>query len=161
LSFVVVHVSHSVRVVCCFVIFIVIFSSLNFPVTGKSEELLESSESYHVEPAGQKVLVDPQPASGNPSKAAIPPPSQWDWKKKAETCGDGSEFPQGLPADLEEQRKFLTEQCVASFCLCLSRFPQHYKSLYRLAYLYTYSKTHKVSRALIQQLTSCVFCLSK
>uniref|UniRef100_A0A803Y3J9 Calcineurin binding protein 1 n=1 Tax=Meleagris gallopavo TaxID=9103 RepID=A0A803Y3J9_MELGA len=112
--------------------------------TGKSEELLESSESYHaVEPAGQKVLVDPQPASGNPSKTAIPPPSQWDWKKKAETCGDGSEFPQGLPADLEEQRKFLTEQCVASFCLCLSRFPQHYKSLYRLAYLYTYSKTHK------------------
>uniref|UniRef100_A0A8C2Y9N5 Calcineurin-binding protein cabin-1 n=1 Tax=Coturnix japonica TaxID=93934 RepID=A0A8C2Y9N5_COTJA len=110
----------------------------------KSEELLESPESYHaVEPAGQKVLVDPQPASGHPSKAAIPPPSQWDWKKKAETCGDGSEFPQGLPADLEEQRKFLTEQCVASFCLCLSRFPQHYKSLYRLAYLYTYSKTHK------------------
>uniref|UniRef100_A0A8C9ENW1 Calcineurin binding protein 1 n=1 Tax=Pavo cristatus TaxID=9049 RepID=A0A8C9ENW1_PAVCR len=110
----------------------------------KSEELLEGSESYHaVEPAGQKVLVDPQPASGNPPKAAIPPPSQWDWKKKAETCGDGSEFPQGLPADLEEQRKFLTEQCVASFCLCLSRFPQHYKSLYRLAYLYTYSKTHK------------------
>lgn len=120
-----------------------ILGSTEEKITGKSEELLESSESYHVEPAGQKVLVDPQPASGNPSKAAIPPPSQWDWKKKAETCGDGSEFPQGLPADLEEQRKFLTEQCVASFCLCLSRFPQHYKSLYRLAYLYTYSKTHK------------------
>ncbi|XP_052545399.1 calcineurin-binding protein cabin-1 isoform X5 [Tympanuchus pallidicinctus] len=121
-----------------------ILGSTEEKITGKSEELLESSESYHaVEAAGQKVLVDPQPASGNPSKAAIPPPSQWDWKKKAETCGDGSEFPQGLPADLEEQRKFLTEQCVASFCLCLSRFPQHYKSLYRLAYLYTYSKTHK------------------
>lgn len=151
---VLVHASYFVHVVCHFVIFIVIFSSLNFPVTGKSEELLESPESYHaVEPAGQKVLVDPQPASGHPSKAAIPPPSQWDWKKKAETCGDGSEFPQGLPADLEEQRKFLTEQCVASFCLCLSRFPQHYKSLYRLAYLYTYSKTHKVSRELLEQLT--------
>ncbi|POI34268.1 hypothetical protein CIB84_001980, partial [Bambusicola thoracicus] len=121
-----------------------ILGSTEEKITGKSEELLESSEPYHaVEPAGQKVLVDPQPASGNPSKAAIPPPAQWDWKKKAETCGDGSEFPQGLPADLEEQRKFLTEQCVASFCLCLSRFPQHYKSLYRLAYLYTYSKTHK------------------
>ncbi|XP_042721504.1 calcineurin-binding protein cabin-1 isoform X5 [Lagopus leucura] len=121
-----------------------ILGSTEEKITGKSEELLESSESYHAaEAAGQKVLVDPQPASGNPSKAAIPPPSQWDWKKKAETCGDGSEFPQGLPADLEEQRKFLTEQCVASFCLCLSRFPQHYKSLYRLAYLYTYSKTHK------------------
>ncbi|XP_059683894.1 calcineurin-binding protein cabin-1 [Gavia stellata] len=113
-------------------------------IAGKSEELLESSESYHpAEPTGQKIVLDSQSASGNPIKAAIPPPSQWDCKKKAEPCGDASEFPHGLPADLEEQRKFLTEQCIASFCLCLSRFPQHYKSLYRLAYLYTYSKTHK------------------
>ncbi|KAI6076314.1 Calcineurin-binding protein cabin-1 isoform X2 [Aix galericulata] len=113
-------------------------------MAGKSEELLESSESYHpAEPTGQKILLDPQPASGNPTKAAVLLPSQWDCKKKAEPCGDSSEFPQGLPADLEEQRKFLTEQCIASFCLCLSRFPQHYKSLYRLAFLYTYSKTHK------------------
>lgn len=120
--------------------------SLHILVAGKSEELLESSESYHhAETTGQKIPVDPQSASGNPIKAAVPPPSQWDCKKKAEPCGDASEFPHGLPADLEEQRKFLTEQCIASFCLCLSRFPQHYKSLYRLAYLYTYSKTHKVS----------------
>uniref|UniRef100_A0A8C3DIP4 Calcineurin-binding protein cabin-1 n=1 Tax=Corvus moneduloides TaxID=1196302 RepID=A0A8C3DIP4_CORMO len=120
---------------------------------GKSEELLESSESYNpAEPTGQKLVVDPQSASGNPLKAAIPPPSQWDCKKKADPCGDdASEFPHGLPADLEEQRKFLTEQCISSFCLCLSRFPQHYKSLYRLAYLYTYSKTHKVSTELPQQ----------
>lgn len=52
-------------------------------------------------------------------------------------------FPQGLPAGAEEQRQFLTEQCIASFRLCLSRFPQHYKSLYRLAFLYTHSKTHR------------------
>ncbi|KAM8797734.1 calcineurin-binding protein cabin-1 [Eudromia elegans] len=115
-------------------------------ITGKSEELLENPESYHAaEPSGQKVLLDTQSASGNPIKTAIPPPSQaqGDCKKKPEPCGDASEFPQCLPADLEEQRKLLTEQCIASFCLCLSRFPQHYKSLYRLAYLYTYSKTHK------------------
>ncbi|XP_041575356.2 calcineurin-binding protein cabin-1 isoform X4 [Taeniopygia guttata] len=112
---------------------------------GKSEELLEISVSYDpAEPSGQKLLVDPQCASGSALKAAIPPASQWDCKKKADPCGeDAAEFPQGLPADLEEQRKFLTEQCISSFCLCLSRFPQHYKSLYRLAYLYTYSKTHK------------------
>ncbi|XP_061321969.1 calcineurin-binding protein cabin-1 isoform X1 [Pezoporus flaviventris] len=113
-------------------------------IAGKSEELLEISESYHpAEPTGQKILVESQTAAGNPIKATIPTPSQWDYKKKAEHSGDTSEFPHGLPADLEEQRKFLTEQCIASFCLCLSRFPQHYKSLYRLAYLYTYSKTHK------------------
>lgn len=127
-------------------------SSLNVPVAGKSEELLEISESYHpAEPTGQKILVESQTAN-NPIKATIPTPSQWDYKKKAEPSGDTSEFPHGLPADLEEQRKFLTEQCIASFCLCLSRFPQHYKSLYRLAYLYTYSKTHKVSRPLAQEL---------
>uniref|UniRef100_K7G598 Calcineurin binding protein 1 n=1 Tax=Pelodiscus sinensis TaxID=13735 RepID=K7G598_PELSI len=111
---------------------------------GKSEEHLENSESYHAaEHSVQKVILDVQASSGIPFKATVPPPSQWDCKKKAESCGDASEFPQCLPADLEEQRKFLTEQCISSFRLCLSRFPQHYKSLYRLAFLYTYSKTHK------------------
>ncbi|EMP32143.1 Calcineurin-binding protein cabin-1, partial [Chelonia mydas] len=111
---------------------------------GKSEEPLENSESYHAtEHSVQKVLLDAQASSGIPIKATVPPPSQWDCKKKAEYCGDTSEFPQCLPADLEEQRKFLTEQCITSFRLCLSRFPQHYKSLYRLAFLYAYSKTHK------------------
>uniref|UniRef100_A0A8C5IZT7 Calcineurin binding protein 1 n=1 Tax=Junco hyemalis TaxID=40217 RepID=A0A8C5IZT7_JUNHY len=111
----------------------------------KSEELLEISVSYDpTEPTAQKLLLDPQCAPGSAPRAATAPGSQWDCKKKAEPCAeDACEFPQGLPADLEEQRKFLTEQCISSFCLCLSRFPQHYKSLYRLAYLYTYSKTHK------------------
>uniref|UniRef100_A0A8C7E7A1 Calcineurin-binding protein cabin-1 n=1 Tax=Naja naja TaxID=35670 RepID=A0A8C7E7A1_NAJNA len=53
------------------------------------------------------------------------------------------QFAQGLPTDLEEQRTFLTERCTAAFHLCLSRFPQHYKSLYRLACLYACSPTHK------------------
>ncbi|XP_038649496.1 calcineurin-binding protein cabin-1 isoform X4 [Scyliorhinus canicula] len=53
------------------------------------------------------------------------------------------DLPQSLPGDEEEQRRVLTEQCIRALHLCLSRFPQHYKSLYRLAYLYIYSKTHK------------------
>uniref|UniRef100_A0A4W3H4V1 Calcineurin-binding protein cabin-1 n=1 Tax=Callorhinchus milii TaxID=7868 RepID=A0A4W3H4V1_CALMI len=76
--------------------------------------------------------------------------SQWDAKKKTtEQSGEVKEayrledFPQSLPADKREQRRVLTEQCIRALHLCLSRFPQHYKSLYRLAYLYTYSKTHK------------------
>ncbi|KAF2976306.1 hypothetical protein EK904_002743 [Melospiza melodia maxima] len=120
---------------------------------GKSEELLEISVSYDpTEPTAQKLLLDPQCAPGSAPRAAMAPGSQWDCKKKAEPCAeDACEFPQGLPADLEEQRKFLTEQCISSFCLCLSRFPQHYKSLYRLAYLYTYSKTHKIRQDIIGQ----------
>uniref|UniRef100_A0ABM5F2R0 Calcineurin-binding protein cabin-1 isoform X1 n=1 Tax=Pogona vitticeps TaxID=103695 RepID=A0ABM5F2R0_9SAUR len=83
--------------------------------------------------------AEPKPeASAGAPKGPAPP---WEAKRRAEPCAQP--FPLGLPTDLEEQRRFLTEQCIAAFHLCLSRFPQHYKSLYRLAYLYSYSPTHK------------------
>ncbi|KAG1949200.1 calcineurin-binding protein cabin-1 isoform X4 [Pimephales promelas] len=53
------------------------------------------------------------------------------------------ELPKSLPAGRAEQRKTLVDVCVRSLFLCLSRFPQHYKSLYRLAHLYAYSRTHQ------------------
>ncbi|XP_016103446.1 calcineurin-binding protein cabin-1-like [Sinocyclocheilus grahami] len=53
------------------------------------------------------------------------------------------ELPKCLPPGWREQRKTLVEVCVRSLFLCLSRYPQHYKSLYRLAHLYSYSKKHK------------------
>ncbi len=56
------------------------------------------------------------------------------------------ELPECLPPGQREQRKTLVDVCVRSLFLCLSRFPQHYKSLYRLAHLYTYSRTHKVRK---------------
>ncbi|XP_061174422.1 calcineurin-binding protein cabin-1-like [Saccostrea echinata] len=40
-------------------------------------------------------------------------------------------------------RKDLIEKCMAALHLCLSRFPTHYKSTYRLAYVYFYSTFHK------------------
>lgn len=55
------------------------------------------------------------------------------------------EVPRCLPTGRAEQRKVLVEMCVRALFLCLNRFPQHYKSLYRLAHLYACSKTHKVS----------------
>lgn len=54
------------------------------------------------------------------------------------------EVPRCLPTGRVEQRKVLVEMCVRALFLCLNRFPQHYKSLYRLARLYACSKTHKV-----------------
>ncbi|XP_028566665.2 calcineurin-binding protein cabin-1 isoform X2 [Podarcis muralis] len=106
---------------------------------GKPEEQpLESSESCHVV---EQKLDHQAPPPGVPPKAPAPSLSQWDTKRRAVPSGE--QFPQSLPVDLEEQRKFLTEHCITSFRLCLSRFPQHYKSLYRLAYLYAYSTTHK------------------
>ncbi|XP_035391936.1 calcineurin-binding protein cabin-1 isoform X1 [Electrophorus electricus] len=53
------------------------------------------------------------------------------------------EVPRCLPAGRVEQRRMLVDMCVRALFLCLSRFPQHYKSLYRLAHLYFYSKTHR------------------
>ncbi|XP_061458942.1 calcineurin-binding protein cabin-1 isoform X2 [Rhineura floridana] len=104
---------------------------------GKLEEPLENCESCHA----AEPKPDPQIPPGVPSKASASSLSQGDAKRRP---GPSTEqFPQSLPADLEEQRKVLTEHCIAAFRLCLSRFPQHYKSLYRLAYLYAYSTTHK------------------
>uniref|UniRef100_A0A8C6YFL9 Calcineurin-binding protein cabin-1 n=1 Tax=Naja naja TaxID=35670 RepID=A0A8C6YFL9_NAJNA len=87
-------------------------------------------------------LAKQKPPPQGPSKASAPPLPQGDHKRPAEPLCT-SQFAQGLPTDLEEQRTFLTERCTAAFHLCLSRFPQHYKSLYRLACLYACSPTHK------------------
>lgn len=111
---------------------------------GKTEESLESTEAFRVvEQVVQKPVADSSASTYIPSKPPMSTPPLWDGKKRGDPLGEPVAFPQGLPAGAEEQRQFLTEQCIASFCLCLSRFPQHYKSLYRLAFLYTYSKTHR------------------
>ena len=117
-----------------------------FSPTGKTEESLESTEGFRAtEQGSQKPAADPPASACIAAKPPASAPALWDGRKRADTLGEPAAFPQGLPAGAEEQRQFLTEQCIASFRLCLSRFPQHYKSLYRLAFLYTYSKTHRVS----------------
>ncbi|XP_038052847.1 calcineurin-binding protein cabin-1-like [Patiria miniata] len=52
-------------------------------------------------------------------------------KKTEATCGRSQ----------EEQRAWLMERCLEAMKLCLSRFPQHYKSLYRMANAYAVSET--------------------
>ncbi|XP_025838469.1 calcineurin-binding protein cabin-1 isoform X2 [Vulpes vulpes] len=112
--------------------------------TGKTEESLESTEGFRVtEQGSQKSAADPPTSVCIAVKTPASAPALWDGRKRADPPAEPAAFPQGLPAGAEEQRQFLTEQCIASFRLCLSRFPQHYKSLYRLAFLYTYSKTHR------------------
>ncbi|XP_006157244.1 calcineurin-binding protein cabin-1 [Tupaia chinensis] len=113
---------------------------------GKPEESLESTEGFRAaEQGGQKPLAEPPASTCMPAKPLASAPGLWEGKKRGDPPGEPAAFPQGLPAGAEEQRQFLTEQCIASFRLCLSRFPQHYKSLYRLAFLYTHSKTHRAA----------------
>ncbi|XP_044235889.1 calcineurin-binding protein cabin-1 isoform X3 [Ursus arctos] len=111
---------------------------------GKTEESLESTEGFRAtEQGSQKPAADPPASACIAVKPAASAPALWDGRKRADPLAEPAAFPQGLPAGAEERRQFLTEQCIAAFHLCLSRFPQHYKSLYRLAFLYTYSKTHR------------------
>nr|XP_019565887.1 PREDICTED: calcineurin-binding protein cabin-1 [Rhinolophus sinicus] len=111
---------------------------------GKTEESLESTEGFRAtEQGSQKPAADPPASACVAVKPPASAPALWDGRKRGEPPGEPAAFPQGLPAGAEEQRQFLTEQCITAFRLCLSRFPQHYKSLYRLAFLYTYSKTHR------------------
>lgn len=117
-----------------------------FSTVGKTEESLESTEGFRAtEQGSQKPAADPPASACIPVKPPASAPAPCDGKKRGDPPGEPAAFPQGLPSGAEEQRQFLTEQCIAAFRLCLSRFPQHYKSLYRLAFLYTYSKTHRVS----------------
>uniref|UniRef100_A0A671WZ11 Calcineurin-binding protein cabin-1 n=1 Tax=Sparus aurata TaxID=8175 RepID=A0A671WZ11_SPAAU len=55
-------------------------------------------------------------------------------KKKPEPPAEVIEVPKALPAERAEQRRMLLDMCVRALFLCLGRFPQHYKSLYRLGY---------------------------
>lgn len=110
---------------------------------------MESTEGFRAtEQGSQKPAADPPASAGTPAKPPTSVSAPWDGRKRGDPLGEPAAFPPGLPAGAEEQRQFLTEQCIASLRLCLSRFPQHYKSLYRLAFLYTYSKTHRVSTRL-------------
>uniref|UniRef100_A0A3Q2YA35 Calcineurin-binding protein cabin-1 n=1 Tax=Hippocampus comes TaxID=109280 RepID=A0A3Q2YA35_HIPCM len=75
-----------------------------------------------------KAATSQQPASQTPASEG---------KKKPEPPAEVIEVPKALPAEHADQKKMLVEMCVRSLFLCLGRFPQHYKSLYRLAFFYT------------------------
>ena len=60
-----------------------------------------------------------------------------------ETERERREEGNGMSAECRRGR--LLDRCAEAMRLCLARFPQHYKSLYRLAYLYKHSPQHRVS----------------
>nr|XP_040051179.1 calcineurin-binding protein cabin-1 isoform X5 [Gasterosteus aculeatus aculeatus] len=98
--------------------------------------------------ASVEACSHPPPVPATPPK---PPHSQQpapqtpasESKRKPEPPAEPIEVPTALPADIGDQRRMLVEMCVRALFLCLGRFPQHYKSLYRLAYFYSSSKTYR------------------
>uniref|UniRef100_A0A3P9JXR1 Calcineurin-binding protein cabin-1 n=1 Tax=Oryzias latipes TaxID=8090 RepID=A0A3P9JXR1_ORYLA len=85
----------------------------------------------------------PLPGPTTPQKAMPSQTQTSESKRKQEPPAEVIEVPKALPAERADQKKMLVEMCVRALFLCLSRFPQHYKSLYRLAYFYTNSKFHQ------------------
>uniref|UniRef100_A0A8C2ZVY3 Calcineurin-binding protein cabin-1 n=1 Tax=Cyclopterus lumpus TaxID=8103 RepID=A0A8C2ZVY3_CYCLU len=118
--------------------------------------LSEASEpKVSVEPCSHPLAVTATPPKPPTSQQTVPQTPASEGKRKPEPPVEVIEVPKALPTDLGDQRRMLVEMCVRALFLCLGRFPQHYKSLYRLAFFYTNSKTHQVSQVIHQ--TSHVF----
>uniref|UniRef100_A0A673CJB0 Calcineurin-binding protein cabin-1 n=1 Tax=Sphaeramia orbicularis TaxID=375764 RepID=A0A673CJB0_9TELE len=98
------------------------------------------------DPCPQPMPVPATPPKTAPSQQTTPQTPASEGKKKLEPPPEVIEVPKALPTERPDQRRMLLEMCVRALFLCLSRFPQHYKSLYRLAFFYTNSKTHQWAR---------------
>ncbi|XP_077571354.1 calcineurin-binding protein cabin-1 isoform X2 [Stigmatopora nigra] len=116
------------------------------------EEIVEMVVMTHPETSSGKISSDlslppvlvpatPVKAASNPQIASQSPANEG--RKKPEPPAEVIELPKTLPAEFADQRRLLVEMCVRSLFLCLGRFPQHYKSLYRLAFFYSKSQTHQ------------------
>ncbi|XP_041079319.1 calcineurin-binding protein cabin-1-like isoform X3 [Polyodon spathula] len=102
-----------------------------------SQELGEMpTQKLPAEPVLPAVPATPTKTAALASTTSVTPGSEA--RKKLDLPGD---VPQSLPEEQGEQRRLLTDMCTQALFLCLSRFPQHYKSLYRLAYLYANRRT--------------------
>ena len=67
-------------------------------------------------------------------------------KEKGEEKDTGKEKEGESNNATHVEEKELLDLCLKGLSLCLKRFPQHFKSLYRMAYVYYHSKDHRVSQ---------------
>nr|XP_046242643.1 calcineurin-binding protein cabin-1 isoform X5 [Scatophagus argus] len=102
-----------------------------------------SAPKLSADPCPHPLPVPATPPKPAPCHQAAPQTPASEGKRKPEPPVEVIEVPKALPAERGEQRRMLVEMCVRALFLCLSRFPQHYKSLYRLAFFYTNSKIHQ------------------
>eukprot|EP00064_Thunnus_orientalis_P009324 superscaffoldBa00001176_g9347 len=102
-----------------------------------------SAPKVSADPCPHPLPVPATPPKQASSQHATPQTPVTEGKRKPEPPPEVIEVPKALPAEHTDQRRMLVEMCVSALFLCLGRFPQHYKSLYRLAFFYTNSKTHQ------------------
>ncbi|XP_078611978.1 calcineurin-binding protein cabin-1-like isoform X1 [Branchiostoma floridae x Branchiostoma japonicum] len=105
----------------------------------EKEKTESQEEPMEVETAGKKAQETSETSSGVSQ-------DKKEEKDKAESKEEGKKDdtkPAAAPVDREARRKNLIDLCVQGLHLCLHRFPQHYKSIYRLCHLYFHSPFHK------------------
>lgn len=102
-----------------------------------------------LDPCPNPIPVPATPPKPTSSQQTTPQTPVSEGKRKPEPPAEVIEVPKALPSDPADQKRMLVDMCVRALFLCLGRFPQHYKSLYRLAFFYANSKTHQVSPALL------------
>ncbi|XP_064599840.1 calcineurin-binding protein cabin-1-like [Liolophura sinensis] len=111
------------------------------PLSPKTEPSSAPSDGKKVteEPGNDLPVVDLITPDAKPdAKEAV---SGAEARKEVEMeCNESDSTPPGFD---HPKHKQLMDQCISALSLCLSRFPQHYKSLYRLAHLYFKSPIHK------------------
>ncbi|KAL8594874.1 hypothetical protein ACOMHN_016115 [Nucella lapillus] len=126
------------------------------PSTADPKPSKPSREDPKLSPKDPKVS-DPKPSDPKPSTASessvqssrVPQAE----RRESSSSATGVQKPSSessvpAPTVLEEEefrewKRRLLDKCVEGLNVCLSRFPTHYKSLYRLAYLYYASDTHR------------------
>ncbi|XP_058246741.1 calcineurin-binding protein cabin-1 isoform X3 [Hemibagrus wyckioides] len=108
-----------------------------------STTLSQESSDTTLSVTSPEILISKPPAPDTPTQAPTTLLRSAPRRPEPPTPPELLEVPRCLPTGRVEQRKVLVEMCVRALFLCLNRFPQHYKSLYRLAHLYACSKTHK------------------
>ncbi|XP_019641874.1 PREDICTED: calcineurin-binding protein cabin-1-like isoform X1 [Branchiostoma belcheri] len=111
-------------------------------VSTKKDEDKEKAENQEepmeVETAGKTVQETSETSSSVPQDKS-------EEKEEAASKEEGKkeDTKPAPPVDIETRRKNLVDLCVQGLHLCLHRFPQHYKSIYRLCHLYFHSPFHK------------------
>ena len=107
---------------------------------GRTEEAMDAETKQKTEETKTKELDDDKGKDASKEKedaSKIP---------TGEEKSVGKEKDGECSTTTQVEEKELLDLCLKGLTLCLKRFPQHFKSLYRMAYVYYHSKDHRVSQ---------------
>ena len=119
------------------------------PHSSKPQQAAKEDEQREENPGeGPQLEPTSQPTPSPPAKeksAEAPEPSQPVQRVEALAPAPPEAAPPLGAREFRQWKRKLLDKCIEGLHVCLSRFPTHYKSIYRLAYLYYASDSHRVS----------------